>query len=141
MVPTLFAPWALYLIRSANAQLGERVLDVACGTGIVARCIAPHVGSQGKVTGLDLNPNSLSVARVAAERERHAVEWCIGQAEKLPFPDGSFDLIVCQFGLMLFKDRHTALTEMYRVLRSGGRVVRVSGKAWIAIHSTRHFMS
>jgi ubiquinone/menaquinone biosynthesis C-methylase UbiE len=123
MVPALFAPWSAHLIRVANVQLGERVLDVACGTGIVARQIAPRVGLQGTVIGLDHNPNALSVAGAAAEREGLAIEWHTGSAEQLPFPDGSFDLIMCQFGLMFFTDQHKALTEMHRVLRAGGRVV------------------
>lgn len=122
MVPALFAPWSSYLVQSANAQPGQRVLDVACGTGIVARRIVPRVGAQGRVIGLDINPDKLNVARVAAKREGLAIEWGTGQAEQLPFPAGSFDLIVCQFGLMLFNDRHAALTEMYRVLRTGGGV-------------------
>lgn len=121
-VPGLFAPWASYLVQSAKAQPGEHVLDVACGTGIVARHIAPHVGVQGRVIGLDLNPDMLSVGRAAAEREGLAIEWHAGPAEKLPFPDGSFDLVMCQFGLMFFADRHQALTEMHRVLRPSGRI-------------------
>lgn len=123
IVPALFAPWSTHLIRSANVQSGEHVLDVACGTGIVARRIAPPVGSQGIVTGLDLNPNMISVAGAAAEREGLRIEWRVSPAEQLPFPDGSFDLIMCQFGLMFFNDRHKALMEMHRVLRAGGRVV------------------
>lgn len=121
-VPALFAPWADYLIQSAKVQTGEDVLDVACGTGIVARRIAPRVGSQGTVIGLDLDPDKLNVARAAAEREGLSIEWREGQAEQLPFLDGSFDLVFCQFGLMFFTDRHAALTEMHRVLRTSGRV-------------------
>lgn len=121
-VPGLFAPWATYLVQSANVQPGEHVLDVACGTGIVARYIRPRVGVRGAVVGLDLNPDMLSVARAAAEREGLAIEWRAGTAEQLSFPDGSFDLVMCQFGLMFFADRHQALTEMYRVLRPGGRI-------------------
>src|SRR5262245_5790414 len=109
MVPALFAPWSAHLIRSANVQPGEHVLDVACGTGVVARHIAPHVGSQGMVIGLDLNPEMLGVGRTAAEREGLTIGWRTGRAEQLPFPDGSFDLVVCQFGLMFFTDRHKAL--------------------------------
>jgi ubiquinone/menaquinone biosynthesis C-methylase UbiE len=122
MVPTLFAPWAALLVQSANPQPGEHVLDVACGTGVVARHIAPRVGSNGKVSGLDLNPHMLTVARTAAEREGLAIEWHEGQAEKLAFPDNSFDLVLCQFALMFFADRHAALTEMHRVLTQDGRV-------------------
>jgi ubiquinone/menaquinone biosynthesis C-methylase UbiE len=123
MVPALFAPWSTYLIQRANPQPGEHVLDVACGTGIVTRNVAPRVGSQGMVIGIDLNPNMLSMARVAAEREGLTIEWRLSPAEKLPFPDGNFDLILCQFGLMFFSDRHASLTEMHRVLRPGGHVV------------------
>jgi len=123
MVPGLFGPWSSHLIQSANPQPGERVLDVACGTGIVARRIAPHVGVQGNVTGIDLNSGMIGMARAAAEREGLAIEWRTGPAEQLPFPDGSFDLVLCQFGLMFFTDRQAALTEMHRVLRSGGRAV------------------
>jgi ubiquinone/menaquinone biosynthesis C-methylase UbiE len=123
MVPSLFAPWATYLVQRANPQLGEHVLDIACGTGIVARNVAPRVGSQGMVIGIDLNPNMLSMARVAAERDGLTIEWRLSPAEKLPFPDGNFDLILCQFGLMFFTDRHAALKEMHRVLRPGGRIV------------------
>jgi SAM-dependent methyltransferase len=75
------------------------------------------------VMGLDLNSAMLDVARAAAEREGFAIEWRSGPAEQLPFPTGSFDLIFCQFGLMFFSDRHTALMEMHRVLRTGGRAV------------------
>jgi len=123
MTPSLFAPWASYLVQSANPQPGERVLDVACGTGIVARRVAVCVESNGKIIGFDLNPNMLTVARAAAEREGLAIEWHEGRAEKLPFPDGSFDLALCQFALMFFDDRRAALAEMHRVLTDGGRVL------------------
>ncbi len=122
MAPTLFAPWASHLIQSANPQPGERVLDIACGTGIVARRVAPHIGSNGKIIGLDLNPDMLTVARAAAEREGLVIEWHEGQAESLPFPGGSFDLVLCQFALMFFADRQAALAQMHRVLADGGRV-------------------
>ena len=123
MVPGLFAPWSSHLIQIANPQPGEHVLDVACGTGIVARQIAPRVGPQGIIIGLDLDPDKINVARAMAKREGLTIEWKTGPAEQLPFSDGSFDLIICQFGLMFFSDRHAALMEMYRVLRTDGRVV------------------
>jgi ubiquinone/menaquinone biosynthesis C-methylase UbiE len=123
IVPGLFARWATSLVQRANPQPGERVLDVACGTGIVARKAAPHVGLQGTVVGLDVNPHVINTARLAAERENLAIEWHAGPAEQLPFPEESFDLIFCQFGLMFFTDRHAALKEMQRVLRPGGRLV------------------
>ncbi len=122
MVPTLFAPWAAHLAGVAGPQPGERVLDVATGTGIVARQVAAGVGPTGQVTGLDLSPDMLAVARAAAEREGVAVEWREGQAERLPFPSGSFDLVLCQFALMFFANRRAALAEMHRVLMPAGRL-------------------
>jgi ubiquinone/menaquinone biosynthesis C-methylase UbiE len=123
MVPSLFAPWSSYLIQRANPQPGERVLDLACGTGIVARNVAPLAGSRGIVIGLDVNPDMINMARTAAERDHIAIEWHTGPAEQLPFPEENFDLVFCQFGLMFFSDRHAALTEMHRVLKTGGRVI------------------
>ena len=123
MVPSLFAPWATYLVEHANPQLGERVLDIACGTGIVARNVAPFVGSRGIVIGLDVNPDMIETARAAAERDHIVIEWHTSPAEQLLFPDEHFDLILCQFGLMFFTDRHAALKEIHRVLRKNGRVV------------------
>lgn len=122
MVPTLFAPWASSLVQSAHPQPGERVLDVACGTGVVARHVASHIGAQGRIVGLDLNPHMLAVARTMAEREGLTIDWHEGRAESLPFPASSFDLVLCQFALMFFADRPTALAEMHRVLTPGGRV-------------------
>jgi ubiquinone/menaquinone biosynthesis C-methylase UbiE len=120
MVPALFAPWASRLVQSANLHPGQRVLDLACGTGIVARRAASLLKGSGSVTGLDLNPNMLAVAREAG-REQLTINWREGRAEQLPFPDNSFDLVLCQFGLMFFADRKAALAEIHRVLATGGR--------------------
>src|SRR5688572_33100151 len=87
MVPSLFEPWATHIVQRANPQLGEHVLDIACGTGIVARTVAPHVGSQGIVIGLDVNPDMINMAGMAAERDQLAIEWHTGPAEQLAFPD------------------------------------------------------
>jgi SAM-dependent methyltransferase len=121
MVPTLFAPWASRLVQAADPQPAERVLDLACGTGIVARQVAARLGTATAVTGLDLSPQMLDVARAAATRERAPVEWLEGRAEALPFADACFDAVFCQFGLMFFADRAAALGEIRRVLRPGGR--------------------
>jgi SAM-dependent methyltransferase len=123
MVPPLFAPWALRLIEAANPQPGEHVLDVACGTGIVARKVAAHLGSKQGIVGIDLNPDMLRVARAKAQEEGLAIEWHQGRAEKLPFADAGFHLVLCQFGLMFFADRQAALAEIQRVLVDGGRVL------------------
>ena len=75
LVPLLFAPGAQYLVELAAPELGERVLDVACGTGIVARCAVPRVGSGGKVVGVDINEGMLEVARKVSAETRLPIEW------------------------------------------------------------------
>lgn len=116
MVPALFGPWAAKVADAAQIELGQRVLDVACGTGILAREAASRTGPTGFVAGLDSSPGMLEVAKQLAP----AVEWRQGVAESLPFPDQSFDAIVSQFGLMFFRDRRDALLEALRVLRPEG---------------------
>jgi ubiquinone/menaquinone biosynthesis C-methylase UbiE len=122
MVPALFAPAAEHLLAVARLRLGDRVLDVGTGTGIVARLAAPNVGPTGTVAGLDASPAMLSVARAMAVEDGLSIEWHEGRAEALPYPDESFDLVVSQFALMFFADRASALSEMRRVLIPGGRV-------------------
>jgi SAM-dependent methyltransferase len=117
-VPALFAPWGPVVAAAAAIGRGDRVLDVACGTGALALAVADRVGSHGSVVGLDANPQMLAVAR----RKPTAVEWIEGRAEALPLPDASFDAVVSQFGLMFFDDRAGALREMMRVLRPRGRL-------------------
>ena len=114
-VPALFWQWAPIVADAAGIGGGQRVLDVACGTGVLAREAASRGAS---LTGLDRNEGMLATARRIAP----AVEWKAGRAEQLPFADGSFDAVVSQFGLMFFDDRAGALREMARVLKSGGRL-------------------
>ena len=123
MVPALFGPWAALLIDAADPKAGERVLDVGCGTGVVARQVASRLGTSGAVTAIDLSPHMLAVANAAAARDGVVVDWRVGNAERLPFPERSFDLVLCQFALMFFTDKVAALSEMARVLRHGGRAV------------------
>lgn len=92
-------------------------------TGIVAREIAPRLGATAAVTAVDLSANMLAVARAAAARERLTIEWREGNAEKLPFCDGAFDLVLCQFALMFVGDKAAALSEMRRVIPGSGRVL------------------
>ena len=117
-VPALFGQWTGPLIEAARIREGSKVLDVGCGTGALARAALDHVGPHGSVTGLDPNPGMLTVAREQAPR----VDWQEGAAESLPFPDQHFDAVVSQFGLMFFQERVTALREMLRVLKPGGRL-------------------
>ncbi len=118
IVPALFMPWARSLVETAALRPGERVLDVACGTGVVTRLAAKRVGAGGKVVGLDLNAGMLAVARSRAP----AIEWREGSATELPLPDAAFDAVLCQQGLQFFPDRPAALREMRRVLVPGGRL-------------------
>ncbi len=117
-VPALFAEWAPRLTDAAGLSSGQRVLDVACGTGVLARTAADRVQPGGAVAGLDRNEGMLAVAR----RRAPTIDWQLGQAEALPFHDGAFDAVVSQFGLMFFDDRVAALREMWRVLKPGGRL-------------------
>ena len=117
-VPALFQQWGPIVADAARIGPGESVLDVACGTGVLACAALDRVGPQGTVAGLDPNPDMLSVAR----RKSGRIAWREGRAESLPFPDGSFDAVVSQFGLMFFDDRPAALREMMRVLRPDGRM-------------------
>jgi ubiquinone/menaquinone biosynthesis C-methylase UbiE len=123
MVPAVFAPLAARVLEVAGSQPGERVLDAACGTGIVARRATALVGVHGQVVGLDLSPGMLAVARAVAEQERVTIDWREGRVEALPFPDGGFDLVVCQHGLQFASDPPVAVAEMRRVLRADGRLV------------------
>jgi SAM-dependent methyltransferase len=118
MVPALFGPWAPRVADAAGIARGARVLDIACGTGILAREAAARTGADGYVAGLDPNPGMLAVAARLAP----AVDWHRGVAESLPFPDGAFDAVVSQFGLMFFSDRREALREALRVLAPAGRL-------------------
>ena len=122
LVPGIFGPWAQDLIALATPQAGERALDVACGTGIVTRLLAQHVGRTGTVVGLDFNSGRLAVARSLSHTTGSVIEWREGSALALPFPDASFDFVCCQQGLQFFPDRLAALREMNRVLVPGGRL-------------------
>lgn len=126
-VPVIGAPLAADLVDTAALRPGERVLDVACGTGVVARLAAERVGTTGTVAGLDLNPGMLAVARSVAP-PTVSIEWHEASAEAMPLPDQAFDVVICQMGLQFVPDKRAALREMRRVLAPGGRLaVNVPG--------------
>lgn len=117
-VPALFSQWTDPVLDAAGTRAGHRVLDVGCGTGVLARAARARVGGGGYVAAVDPNEGMLAVARKAAPD----IDWHTGTAERLPFPNGSFNRTVSQFALMFFTDPKAALTEMGRVTDSGGLV-------------------
>ena len=123
VVPSKFLPWAKELVALGAPQSGQRVLDVACGTGTVARLIPPLVGSTGTVVGLDFNAGRLQVAASLPPPSGVAIRWEEGDATTLPFADAAFDIVFCQQGLQFFPDKLTALREMRRVLIPDGKLV------------------
>lgn len=117
-VPALFGQWAVPMLDAAEVGPGDRVLDVACGTGVLARAAARRVGPEGFVAGIDPDPGMLAVA---VDRSAD-VQWRLGRAEFIPFPDAHFDAVLCQFGMMFFADYHRGLLEMLRVTVPHGRI-------------------
>ena len=122
LVPAITSLWAADLVRRAAPQPGERVLDVACGTGVVARLAAKTMGT-GRVLGLDINAGMLAVARSRPlGSAAPTIEWLEASVLDMPFADQSFDLVLCQLGLQFFPDRARALQEIERLLVSNGRL-------------------
>ena len=121
MVPAVFVPWARRLLDTTRVRQGDRVLDVACATGTVARLAAERLAGTGHVTGLDLGEEWLEVARKVPLKEDTRIDWRCGSATSLPFPSDSFDVVLCQQGIQFFDDRTAAVHEMLRVLAPGGR--------------------
>lgn len=133
-VPVIGGPLARELVRTAGLQPGERVLDVACGTGVVTRLAAERVAPDGTVAGLDVNPGMLAVAQPLASSAPVPIRWYETSAEAMPLPDAAFDVVLCQLALMFMPDKRAALREMYRVLEPGGR-------AFITVPSPTRFFN
>ncbi|GIK98755.1 MAG: ubiquinone/menaquinone biosynthesis methyltransferase [Alphaproteobacteria bacterium] len=119
-VPSIAAPVADDLMSVADLRPGERVLDVACGTGVLTRLAAARVGAGGAVAGLDPNAGMLAVAR-SQTPPGLSIDWRQASAESMPLPDAAFDVVLCQMGLQFVPDKPAALREMRRVLDAGGR--------------------
>jgi len=120
LVGPLFRPWAELILNDVALAAGDRVLDVACGTGIVARLAKERLGEGGSVVGLDLSPAMLAVAREVAR----GIDWREGDATRaLPLQDNEqFDVVVCQQGLQFFSDKPAAARHMRRALAANGRL-------------------
>lgn len=115
----LFRPWAELTLEEVKLSSGDRFLDIACGTGVVARLAKERLGDAGYVVGIDLSPDMLAVARAVAP----SIHWREGNAVALPLKDGEqFDVVVCQQGLQFFPDKPAAAAEMRRALAKGGRL-------------------
>ena len=114
---TFMEPWTDDLIRQAKCKDGDRVLDLACGTGFVATRVNEVSSATCQIIGLDVNEGMLNAAR-----RDTSIDWRLGSALEIPFPDESFDVVLCQQGLQYFPDRQLAVKEIARVLAPGGRV-------------------
>lgn len=118
-VPALFQQWSRIILPAARISTGNHILDIACGTGVLACAAALEVGEDGWAVGLDCNPEMLEIAR----QKPVNVHWREGHAESLPFENNSFDAVVSQFGFMFFDDKIAAIQEMQRVLKPQGKMV------------------
>jgi ubiquinone/menaquinone biosynthesis C-methylase UbiE len=125
LVPTIFGPWAEDLLDAAAMRPGARVLDVACGTGVVARAAARRVGATGAVVGLDLSPAMLAAAAALPSVAGAPIAWQAGNALALPFADRSFDHVWMMWFLEHVADPVAVLRETRRVLVPGGAVTAI----------------
>jgi SAM-dependent methyltransferase len=133
-LPALFQEWTARVVDAARIAPGQHVLDVATGTGVLAREAAARLGQDGSVIGLDINQEMLAVARQKAPE----INWRHGRAEELPFDDHTFDAVISQFGLMFFEDRQAAISEMVRVLRPGARLAVA---VWDSLENTPGYLA
>jgi len=121
LVPLIFAPYATDLVNRLASRTLSRVLEIAAGTGVVTRALASVLPERVSIVATDLNQAMLDQAAVVGTRR--PVEWRQADAMQLPFADGTFDAVVCQFGVMFFPDKSKAFSEARRVLRPGGVLI------------------
>ena len=117
-VPAVYAQWAHHIIDLSAIELGQSILDVACGTGTLSRAAKLETGLKGRVVGLDTDERMLNKAR----KQGAGIEWQIGDVAQLPFEDNEFDRVTCQFALMFIKNKVAAIKEMLRVCKPDGYV-------------------
>jgi SAM-dependent methyltransferase len=121
-VPAIATPVSKDLLIAADLQTGDRVLDVACGTGLISRLASERVGATGSVIGIDIAADMIDVAKSVPAPGGAAIKWRVADAASIPLPDGSVDVVLCQMGLMFMENRPAAIGEMHRVLASSGRL-------------------
>lgn len=117
--PVMFEPWAKDLVLRLADRKYERVLEIACGTGIVSRRLRDALPATTEIIATDLNPDMFEFAKRKFRKDEN-ITWQQADASALPFPDCSFDAAVCQFGVMFVPDKAAAMRESYRVLRNAG---------------------
>ena len=126
-MPAIYAQWAGRVADIAEIDLGQHVLDVACGTGTLARAVQLETGLSGKIIGLDINEKMLA----SAQAHSSGIEWQLGDASAMPFEKSRFDRVMCQFALMFINNRVAVIKEMLRVCKPDGLVVLAT---WGPLH-------
>jgi len=121
LVPLIFEPYAADLAHRLASRSLARVLEIAAGTGVVTRRLAADLPASVSIVATDLNPQMLEQAKSIGTKR--PVEWRQADALQLPFPDEAFDAVVCQFGVMFFREKARAFSEAHRVLRPGGALL------------------
>jgi len=128
LVPAIYAQWASRVAQIAEIEYGQHILDVACGTGTLARAVKLETGLAGKVIGLDASEKMLE----SAHRQSRGIEWQLGNATEMPFESNQFDRVMCQFALMFIANRVGTIKEMLRVCKPDGLVVLAT---WGPLHT------
>jgi ubiquinone/menaquinone biosynthesis C-methylase UbiE len=136
LVRAILGPFARALVEWSNLQSGELVVDVGCGTGAAARFAAKYVGPSGRVVGIDVNAGMIEVAKSLPPVQGASIDWYEKSAFDLPFSDQTIDVALCAQTLQFLDDRRLALTEMHRVIKSGGRVTL---SLWCDIQESPYF--
>ncbi|HWH31534.1 MAG TPA: methyltransferase domain-containing protein [Egibacteraceae bacterium] len=137
-VAVFMAPMVRALVERSGLSAGGALLDVACGTGFVARAAAPVVGPEGRLAGADVNPAMLEHARAVCAGVVPPISFHHAPAESMPFGEAEFDAVLCQQGLQFFPDVDAATAEAARVLRPGGRY---AATVWTALDDSPYFVA
>ncbi len=123
LVPSLFVPWALQLIKENKPWSDKTVLDLACGTGVVTKALVQQVAPNGNVFALDINSQMLELAKQNCKPWENHIEFIQGSCESLPISDATLDAVVCQQGFQFFPNKKMAASEIFRVLKPKGTAI------------------